>query len=50
MGSKFPACGTSIERAAVESGMVPLFQCGLDAVLAGETTIEEVARSVRASG
>jgi general secretion pathway protein E len=41
---------TSIERAAIASGMVPLFQCGLDAVLAGDTTIEEVARSVRASG
>jgi len=39
----------SIERAAIASGMVPLFQCGLDAVLAGETTIEEVARSVRAA-
>jgi len=39
-----------IERAAIASGMVPLFQCGLDAVLAGETTIEEVSRSVRASG
>ena len=37
-----------IERAAIQSGMVPLFQCGLDAVVAGETTLEEVARSVRA--
>jgi general secretion pathway protein E len=36
----------SIERAAVASGMVTLFQSGLDAVLAGETTLEEVARSV----
>jgi general secretion pathway protein E len=39
----------SIERAAIKAGMVPLFECGLDAVLAGETTIEEVTRSVRAS-
>jgi general secretion pathway protein E len=37
----------SIERAAVEAGMQPLLQCGLDAVLAGETTVEEVVRSVR---
>jgi general secretion pathway protein E len=38
----------SIERAAIDAGMTPLLQCGLDAVLAGETTIEEVVRSVRA--
>ncbi len=38
----------SIERAAVTAGMTPLLQCGLDAALAGETTIEEVVRSVRA--
>jgi general secretion pathway protein E len=38
----------SIERAAIAAGMAPLFQCGLDAALAGETTIEEVVRSVRA--
>lgn len=37
-----------IERAAVEGGMVTLFQAGLEAALAGETTIEEVARSIRA--
>ncbi|HUA76094.1 MAG TPA: GspE/PulE family protein [Acetobacteraceae bacterium] len=37
-----------IERAAVAGGMVPMFQVGLDAVLAGETTLEELARSVRA--
>jgi general secretion pathway protein E len=37
----------SIERAAIGAGMIPLFQCGLDAVLAGETTVEEVVRSVR---
>ena len=40
----------SIERAAVATGMVTLFQSGLDAVLAGETTLEEVARSVHAAG
>jgi general secretion pathway protein E len=40
----------SIEQAAIEAGMMPLFQSGLDAVLAGETTIEEVTRSVRAAG
>jgi general secretion pathway protein E len=39
----------SIERAAVASGMATLFECGLDAVVAGETTIEEVARSVHAA-
>jgi general secretion pathway protein E len=38
----------SIERAAVAAGMTPLLQCGLQAVLAGETTVEEVVRSVRA--
>jgi general secretion pathway protein E len=38
----------SIERAAIAAGMEPLFQVGLDAALAGETTIEEVVRSVRA--
>lgn len=38
----------SIERAAIEAGMIPLLRCGLDAALAGETTIEEVVRSVRA--
>ena len=37
-----------IEQAAVAAGMMPLFRCGLDAALEGETTIEEVARSVRA--
>ncbi len=37
-----------IEQAATAAGMRTLFQCGLDAVLAGETTIEEVVRSVRA--
>jgi general secretion pathway protein E len=38
----------TIERAAIAAGMAPLLQCGLDAVLAGETTVEEVVRSVRA--
>jgi general secretion pathway protein E len=38
----------SIERAAIEAGMIPLLQCGFDAVVAGQTTIEEVVRSVRA--
>jgi general secretion pathway protein E len=39
----------SIERAAVANGMATLFQCGLDAVMAGETTLEEVARTVHAA-
>jgi general secretion pathway protein E len=38
----------SIERAAIAAGMTPLLQCGLEAAMAGETTIEEVMRSVRA--
>jgi general secretion pathway protein E len=38
---------TQIERAAVAAGMVPLFDAGLMAALAGETTIEEVVRSIR---
>ncbi|WP_259650043.1 GspE/PulE family protein [Gluconacetobacter diazotrophicus] len=38
----------AIERAAVEAGMVPMFTSGLVAALKGETTIEEVTRSVRA--
>jgi general secretion pathway protein E len=36
-----------IERAAVAAGMVPLFDAGLHAALAGETTVEEVVRSIR---
>ncbi len=36
-----------IERAAVSAGMVTMFDAGLDAALAGTTTIEEVARSIR---
>jgi len=37
-----------IERAAVAGGMVTMFQAGLEAALAGTTTIEEVVRSIRA--
>jgi general secretion pathway protein E len=37
-----------IERAAVAAGMVTMFQAGIDAALAGSTTLEEVARSIRA--
>jgi general secretion pathway protein E len=39
-----------IERAAVEAGMVSLFDAGLDAALAGTTTVEEVVRSIRSEG
>lgn len=39
----------SIEDAAVANGMVTLLQSGLDAVMAGETTLEEVARTVHAA-
>jgi general secretion pathway protein E len=39
---------TEIERAAVAAGMVTMFEAGLNAALAGTTTIEEVARSIRA--
>ncbi len=39
---------TEIERAAVAAGMVTMFDAGLDAALAGSTTIEEVVRSIRA--
>jgi general secretion pathway protein E len=38
----------SIERAAVADGMTVMFEAGVAAALAGETTIEEVVRSVRA--
>jgi general secretion pathway protein E len=37
----------AIERAAVAGGMEPMFDAGLTAALAGETTIEEVTRSIR---
>ena len=39
-----------IERAAIAGGMVPMFSAGLDAALAGVTTIEEVVRSIRSEG
>jgi general secretion pathway protein E len=38
----------TIERAAVTNGMEPMFEAGLAAALAGETTIEELTRSIRA--
>lgn len=41
---------TEIERAAVAGGMVPLFEAGLEAALAGRTTLEDVVRSVRDDG
>jgi general secretion pathway protein E len=37
-----------IEKAAVRAGMVTMFQAGLEAALAGTTTVEEVVRSIRA--
>ncbi len=37
-----------IERAAIDAGMVPLFDAGLDVALAGLTTLEDVVRSIRA--
>lgn len=39
-----------IERAAIASGMVPMLRAGLNAALAGETTIEEVIRAIGAAG
>ena len=39
---------SEIERAAVAAGMISMFQAGLDAALAGVTTVEEVVRSIRA--
>ncbi len=39
---------STIERAAVAGGMETMFDAGLAAALAGETTIEEVTRSIRA--
>ena len=38
---------SEIERAAVAAGMVTMFDAGMQAALAGETTIEEVTRSIR---
>jgi general secretion pathway protein E len=37
----------AIERSAVEAGMLPIFDVGLAAALAGITTLEEVLRSAR---
>ena len=37
----------AIEQAAVEQGMRPIFDSGLLAVIAGDTTIEEVVRCIR---
>ena len=39
---------SDIERAAVANGMRTMFDAGLDAALAGDTTVEEVVRSIRA--
>ena len=39
-----------IERTAIRSGMKTLFETGLDAVLSGLTTLEELTRSIRAEG
>ncbi|WP_458094224.1 GspE/PulE family protein [Roseomonas sp. WA12] len=39
----------AIERAAVANGMVPMLDAGLDAALSGETALEDVVRSIRAS-
>jgi general secretion pathway protein E len=41
---------TQIERAAVASGMKTMFDAGLDAALAGRTTIDEVLRSIQSEG
>ncbi len=37
-----------LERAAIAGGMTPMFDAGLAAALAGDTTLEEVTRSIRA--
>jgi general secretion pathway protein E len=39
-----------IEREAVAAGMVTMFDAGINAALAGTTTIEEVVRSIRTEG
>ena len=41
---------SEVEQAAVAGGMATIFEAGLAAVLAGETTIEELVRSVRTEG
>lgn len=38
---------SAIERAATESGLRPIFEAGLIAVIEGDTTIEEVVRCIR---
>ena len=38
---------SDIERAAVEGGMVTMFEAGIAAALAGTTTLEEVVRTLR---
>jgi general secretion pathway protein E len=38
----------AIERAAVAAGMRTMFEAGIEAALAGETTLEELTRSIRA--
>ena len=38
---------SEIERAAVEGGMVTMFEAGIAAALTGATTLEEVVRSLR---
>ncbi len=38
----------AVERAAIEAGMISMFDAGLEAALHGDTTIEEVVRSIRA--
>jgi general secretion pathway protein E len=38
----------TIEQRAVENGMITMLQAGLDAALAGTTTIQEVLRCIRA--
>ncbi len=42
------ADSSEIERAAIEAGMVTMFEAGIAAALDGQTTIEEVTRSIRA--
>jgi len=42
------ADNTEVERAAIAGGMIPMFQAGINAALAGDTTIEEVARGIEA--
>ena len=36
-----------VERAAVAAGMRTMFDAGLEAALAGDTTVEEMMRSIR---